>query len=387
MSIILSHSTARAVWRLIMAPPQPEEPPLPVAKIANSKPTPADVDQARRYLERHDLPADIIHCITFSPKQGYARKKTGALLHHCLLVPKRKNLVELEPGLFIVNVELCAFQAGGEMELPELVEYFYELCGAYSLEHENDTHYIERPALTDRKQLAKQFSAARGMAGIALAQRALGMTREGCRSPLETAFALTIVLPKSEGGLGIRGFDTDYLIRVPANAAALTRRTHFYFDGYLESSRTDLEYNGFTHDSNESLSIDEERRLALASMGIAVITVNRHSFFDKQSFVRIMTAIIRREKIRPSRFPNGFPQLQERLRLFVLRRYIEEQLRSEAESKMQQEILSPGELLDPLEELEINYVQEYDAPEPYDNLEPEGKVFGLAKKTANTAKT
>ena len=134
---------------------------------------------------------------------------------------------------------------------------------------------------------------------------------------------MMLTMPKSMGGLGIHSVQTDYRVPVTKRYAALTRRTVFYLDAYLENSMTDIEYNGFYHDEPEQQAIDEERRNTLRNMGYVVITVSRHSFFKQSAFRRVMEAIRIREKIWPGRFPNNFAIQQEALRQFVLRRYFE----------------------------------------------------------------
>ena len=134
---------------------------------------------------------------------------------------------------------------------------------------------------------------------------------------------MMLTMPKSMGGLGIHSVQTDYRVPVTKRYAALTRRTVFYLDAYLENSMTDIEYNGFYHDEPEQQAIDEERRNTLRNMGYVVITVSRHSFFKQSAFRRVMEAIRIREKIWPGRLPNNFAIQQEALRQFVLRRYFE----------------------------------------------------------------
>ena len=61
---------------------------------------------------------------------------------------------------------------------------------------------------------------------------------------METAFVMMLVMPKREGGLGIRGLEMDYRIEVNARARHLTARSCFYCDVYLRefiwiSSTTD----------------------------------------------------------------------------------------------------------------------------------------------------
>ena len=163
-------------------------------------------------------------------------------------------------------------------------------------------------------------------------------------------------------------------------------------DAYLKKSRTDIEYNGFYHDAEEDRAIDEERKNALASMGYGIITVSRYSFMHASSFVRVMEAIRRKEGIRPSRLPKDFQIMQEDLRLFVLRRFIEEkkriqeELRQDSEERqridLEKAMLESITLDDPTinEAPAIDDMQIVEPGSPSLNqtssFTPEGRVFG-----------
>lgn len=104
------------------------------------------------------------------------------------------------------------------------MEYYFELCGAYSLGTDSSTSYTERFALTSTERLKQFFNSITRCDGLALARKAIQCVRDGCRSPMETAFVMMLTLPKSEGGLGIKGIETDYEVQVTAAAKNLTRR-------------------------------------------------------------------------------------------------------------------------------------------------------------------
>lgn len=300
--------------------------------------------------------------------------------------------LELEDDIYIVGVELCALQAATYLSFRELVEYYFELCGAYSLGTGSSSSYAERFPLTSTERLKQFFNSITRCDGLALARKAIQCVRDGCRSPMETAFIMMLTLPKSEGGLGIKGIETDYELQVTAAAKNLTRRRKFFLDAYLKKSRTDIEYNGFYHDAEEDRAIDEERKNALASMGYGIITVSRYSFMHASSFVRVMEAIQRKEGIRPSRLPKDFQIMQEDLRLFVLRRFIEEkkriqeELRQDSEERqridLEKAMLESITLDDPTinEAPAIDDMQIVEPGSPSLNqtssFTPEGRVFG-----------
>lgn len=321
MGIVLSHTTARAVYQTVNSLASHATDPISMEKIKVSAPTTSNLEAARAWLNRKNVDSESIHVLTFS--NNAKRHRKGCICHCTRYTFDAESYLELEPNVYIVDIKLCALEAAADLNLSELVEYYFEICGSYALGTSDETQYRERPALTSVEELRAFFSEASGYRGSNKALKALSYVREGCRSPLETAFVMMLTMPKSMGGLAIRVIKTDYPIPVPKRYAALTRRTVFYLDALLENSMTDIEYNGFYHDEPEQQSIDEERRNTLRNMGYAVITVSRHSFFKQSAFRRVMEAIRIREKIWPGRLPDNFAILQETLRQFVLQRYFE----------------------------------------------------------------
>lgn len=127
-------------------------------------------------------------------------------------------------------------------------------------------------------------------------------------------------------------------------------------------------------------------------MGYGIITVSRYSFMHVSAFVRVMEAIQRKEGIRPSRMPKDFQIMQEDLRLFVLRRFIEEkkriqeELRQDAEEGQRiglEKAMLEGITLDDPTINEAPAIDDMQTVEPdsplFDqtsSLTPEGRVFG-----------
>ncbi|WP_147325167.1 hypothetical protein [Collinsella sp. TM06-3] len=399
MSIVLSHNTAKAVYQAARSVSTKDiESCSPVA-IYGSCPTGTLLGAAAEWLTKHDVARDAsesLEVVVFD-----RRNARYAMDCRCHVSSKRfscSRFMELEDNIYIVGVELCALQAATYLPFRELVEYYFELCGAYSLGTGSSSSYTERFPLTSTERLKQFFNSVTRCDGLALARKAIQCVRDGCRSPMETAFVMMLTLPKSEGGLGIKGIETDYEVKVTAAAKNLTRRKKFFMDAYLKRSRTDIEYNGFYHDAEENRAIDEERKNALASMGYGIITVSRYSFMHASPFVRVMEAIQRKEGIRPSRLPKDFQIMQEDLRLFVLRRFIEEkkriqeELRQEAEEGQRiglEKAMLEGITLDDPTINEAPAIDDMQTVEPdsplFDqtsSLTPEGRVFGTGNQAS-----
>lgn len=397
MSIVLSHTTAKAVYQAAHSVSAEDIEPCSPAAIYGSCPTGTLLDAAAAWLAKHDVTLDAndpLEVMVFD-----RRNARYAMDCQCHVSSKRfssSRFIELRDDIFVVGIELCALQAATYLSFRELVEYYFELCGAYSLGTGSSTSYTERFALTSTERLKQFFNSLARCDGLALARKAIQCVRDGCRSPMETAFVMMLTLPKSEGGLGIKGIETDYEVQVTAAAKNLSRRKKFFMDAYLKKSRTDVEYNGFHHDAEEDRAIDEERKNALASMGYGIITVSRYSFMHASAFARVMEAIQRKEGIRPSRLPKDFQIMQEDLRQFVLRRFIEEkkriqkQLRQDSEERQRIELekaMLEGITLDDPTINQVPAIDGMQAVEPdspsfaqRSRRTPEGRVFGAGNK-------
>lgn len=397
MSIVLSHTTARVVYQAAHSVSAEVAEPCSPAAIYKSCPTGTLLDTATEWLTKHGVALDAndsLEVMVFDRRN--ARYAMGCQCHVSSKRFSSSRFIELGDDVYIAGIELCALQAATFLSFRELVEYYFELCGAYSLGTDSSTSYTERCALTSTERLKQFFNSITRCDGLTLARKAIQCVRDGCRSPMETAFVMMLTLPKSEGGLGIKGIETDYEVQVTAAAKNLTRRKKFFMDAYLKRSRTDVEYNGFYHDAEEDRAIDEERKNALASMGYGIITVSRHSFMHVSAFVRVMEAIQRKEGIRPSRLPKDFQIMQEDLRQFVLRRFIEEkkriqkQLLQDSEERQRidlEKAMFEGITLDDPTINQVPVIDDMQTVEPDSpsfaqtrSLTSEGKVFGSGNR-------
>ena len=393
----MSHTTAKAVYQAAHSVSAKVTEPCSPAAIYRSCPTGTLLDTATAWLTKHDVTLDAnnpLEVMVFDRRN--ARYALGCQCHVSSKRFSSSRFIELGNDVYIAGVELCALQAATYLSFRELVEYYFELCGAYSLGTGSSASYTERFALTSTERLKQFFNSITRCDGLTLARKAIQCVRDGCRSPMETAFVMMLTLPKSEGGLGIKGVETDCEVQVTTAAKNLTRRKKFFMDAYLKKSRTDVEYNGFYHDAEEDRAIDEERKNALASMGYGIITVSRHSFMHASAFVRVMEAIQRKEGIRPSRLPKDFKIMQEDLRQFVLRRFIKEkkriqkQLCQDSEERQRidlEKAMLEGITLDDPTINEVPAIDDMQTAEPdspscaqRSGRTPEGRVFGAGNK-------
>lgn len=295
MGIVLSHNTAKAVYQAAYSVSAIGTEPYSPAEIYGARPSKELLDSAADWLVRHNIALDDDAPLdTTVFERANVRNILGCKCHVSSKRFSGSRFIRIADDIYIVSVELCALQAATYLPFRELVEYYFELCGAYSLGRDASAAYTERFALTSTSSLKHFFNSLTDCKGLELARKAVRCVRDRCRSPMETAFVMMLTLPRREGGLGISEIETDYEVKVTAAAKDLTRRETFYMDAYLKRSRTDIEYNGFRHDAEEDRAIDEERKNALASMGYGIITVSRYSFMHASAFARVMEAIQRK---------------------------------------------------------------------------------------------
>ena len=137
MGIVLSHATARAVYQTAESSAIYATDPIPMDKIRAAAPTTADLGAARAWLKRKNVDSETIHVLTFS--NNAQRHRKGCVCHLTRYVFDAESYLELEPNVYIVDIKLCVLQAAADLDLSELVEYYFEICGSYALETSDET--------------------------------------------------------------------------------------------------------------------------------------------------------------------------------------------------------------------------------------------------------
>ena len=323
MTLILSHATALLYHRL----PRPSKLPLAFpdrpSPLRSGAPEAGEVERARELLVEWGAPRDqveVIDVLVSEPRER--RRAPGIRCHVCSVTLPAHALWRVDVGIYVADPRLCALEAAQYMNKLELVELYYELCGAYALPLQEDGQYCERAPLTCVKELEDFICVMGGERGVQKARAAVRYTRDGARSPMESAATMTIVLPKRDGGLGVRGVEMDREILVAGTAKRMTRYARFYADAYIACAKMLIEYMGMRHEEERRQAEDSERDHALDAMGYHVVRIWRWAIFDKEGYRRILKSICARVGLSASRFDEGFPERQEALRRFVLRRWL-----------------------------------------------------------------
>ena len=323
MSIVLSHRTA---WLLYHAPHRPavmESLPPRRAALAASYPAERLVARAIGVLKAAVIDSCELSAIDVTVANDRVRSKAPQVKSHVCTAPLPAGSIRrIASGVFVVSPELCFIQMARVFrDRRELIEFGCELCGGYEWGLKASEDYRERSPLTTVERIASVVSQLEGLHGVKAARWALRFTRDGSRSPMETAHIMTLVLPRRLGGLGIADMRMDWRIDIPPALRGLTRRGYVVCDGCSPLFRLDVEYNGFHHNDELRKVADEERRNVLEAMGYRVKVLTKGAFFDAPSFRRHLQSIIQIVGLRPRDVPDGFWERQEELRRFVLRHW------------------------------------------------------------------
>lgn len=204
-----------------------------------------------------------------------------------------ENIDELTPGIFVADEALTFIFAAEWMGRIEHLEYGYEVCGDYRMGFDPSAPYTEQPATVSKQQIVKLLDQYPGKPGAARARLALRHVFDRSASPMESASAIALSLPISEGGVGIRGIELNKPLVIPKRLRHCTKARTLKIDARVTFQRKELgiEYKGGFHDEADRKGADAEREAVLAHMGYRIVTLTSAQFGNQLSFHRAMNNI------------------------------------------------------------------------------------------------
>lgn len=289
-------------------------------------------DCVLRFLADCGIPPQELDTIETLVSFSFERAHPGGRFRvHSLGMPVSPDyLVELVPGLIAVDPRLCFIQAASWMSELELIEFGYELCGSYELplratktrpRGEEEIGYTVRRPLTTRTALQEFMKSHSDLKGSRAAAKALVRVRDGSRSPMETATALAIVMPKRQGGLGFKGVELNHRIDIPSEFRNLTASNYFKVDIFAPRKNAGVEYDGGAHEEASRRAHDVERLATLNAMGTSIQTLTKSQFANQLAFHRAMNAIARMFGIKADSSIE-FQRPQNELRQALIRNWV-----------------------------------------------------------------
>ena len=220
----------------------------------------------------------------------------------------------------MVDEAMCFVQAGSWMSEPEQLEYGYEICARYHLNHLATGDYIEMEQRYTVADLIAYCDENRSRQGATRATAVLKRVHDGARSPMETAAAIMVVAKRSQGGLGYTRVELNHRVDVPNEFKYLAKAGYFEIDVYAPASDTGIEYNGSDHLDKQRSASDAERMTVLSALGFRMIVLTGTQFANRLQLHRAMNAIALAMGLKCDR-SEMFQKRQNDLREFVIRHW------------------------------------------------------------------
>lgn len=230
-------------------------------------------------LRRWGVRSTPIHA--FVSEEGY-RSKSSMIQSHVWRGPYPQDaFVQIERGLYACSPELLFLCMGQELDVVELAELGFELCGWYSLPsdpHDEAFGLVERPPLSSTEAIARFLRQNTSFPGSKRAMRAAKYLLDGSASPMESKMSLVCILPRVLGGYALPKPSLNHRI-------SLKDGRSFYIDAFWPEANIGLEYDSRQFHTGTDRNIrDSQRRNALADHKIEIISVTPPELKNPRAF-------------------------------------------------------------------------------------------------------
>lgn len=228
---------------------------------------------------------------------------------------------------YVVSPELAFVQYARDASLVDLLRAGTELTGSYAAllrspgaSGDFDASGFKKgepvTSLARLSACAEKMSCEQGVKRVRVALRYLP---EGCASPMESALALLLCLPRMYGGYALPKPMVNYRIEMSGEGCNMTDKACFVCDLYWPQARLCVEYDSnMFHTGARRIACDSSRRNALAFKGITVVSVTGNQIMNRVEMDRVAYLLAKKLKFRPSTYCQDFPVRQEKLRKALL---------------------------------------------------------------------
>lgn len=285
MNPVLSHASALEYWRSVRVGSRHFRRVTQVKKLASIPPNCSELAEPGPWWLSRPL-----HVIV---SDAAARRDSREVVSHLWSSSLPKGTVlDSENGFCICSPELTFLQMADALDVVDLVELAYELCGTYDV---STSELRPCAPLTSVEKLSAFIGKAEGVRGRRKALRALRYVADGAASPRETVLAMLLCLPYGLGGYRFELPVLNYRIDVGARARKVTTKQFYRCDLYWPSAKLALEYDSDAeHLGSRSAARDSSRRTALDALGISVISVTTAQIASREETERIAHHVAKR---------------------------------------------------------------------------------------------
>ncbi len=313
--IVLSHSTAYLFWRCFTGNVNSLR---PVMLKSNPKGSVRLTKAVQQELAALNIPAHTaqpLHCLVIEPAN---RSRISGVISHVMSVPLAPGaILRLSAHVCIVSPELCFLQMATLLSPTKLVFAGSELCSRYAIIP--GRRPISREQITDAEGLARTPALYPGAKGAARARAAAELVFENAESPMEIKTAMLLCLPTTKGGYGLPRPALNPLLTLSAAGRRFYEVKTCRPDLFWCKARLDVEYDGDTHEGEESHLRDTARIRALAAEGVEVLVITYPQLARATAFAGVAQEVAaklgERLRIRSAKFPERHAALREELGL------------------------------------------------------------------------
>lgn len=279
------------------------------------------ISRIAEYLKSLGIPANELDRIDVLCSFEHERSGSKLVRRHVFgaMIPT-EHLVPIAKNLFVVDEVMCFVQAGSWMSELEQLEYGYEICAGYHLNHLNADDYVAIKPRYRADHIGDYCARFAGHRGVRRVRRLLRHIKNDARSPMETAMALAVTCRRSQGGLGYCRFELNQQIEIPETCTHLTRASFYEADMLVPAVRLIVEYNGSDHREKAQSASDAERAAALTAMGYRVVVLTGTQCANQLQFHRAMNNIATLLGIACDR-SEEYQLRQNELRMFLIRNW------------------------------------------------------------------
>ena len=162
-----------------------------------------------------------------------------------------------------------------ELDFAELVLLGYEITGSYRLDSNSEQGFFSAPPLVSHSALVS-ISSQGNLPGANRARNALRFVSPRSASPMETALAMLLSMPKAKGGYGLPLPQLNAAVEVPKGDWRVAYGRQFRCDLLWPTASLCVEYDSdMFHTGSQKIAHDARRRNALSSLGFTVITATK----------------------------------------------------------------------------------------------------------------
>ena len=232
----------------------------------------------------------------YVPSRNQATHVQGLHTHVWGTEVPQGSFIDIGHGICVSAPEFLLLQLSTVMHKVELIKAGMELCGHYSmwrlppanaselresLHDESGGATFEILAATSKKRIEAFAARNKGMRGVKKALGAVRYMLDHSASPMETAAALLLSLPRSLGGYGLPA----PVLNPEVTVVTPTGREIRYPDLFWEGADLDAEYQSDQNHSGEwSRYRDSRRMVSLVAGRVTVLPLTRAQLMSADDF-------------------------------------------------------------------------------------------------------